>query len=765
MPRVVAEADPGQVNVRVMAETGQPVRLMVQRVGSDGSTSDLFSSMLPASATPKETSEGAREPHEVATRFRDRLRGTIDAWLAAPGRLPLSRSLKLTVTSLAVAAAVLYVITRLWAIDSFPLFFYSDEVNYVLFGEQIYQRGLVGEDGSWPAVYVEWDTNRWGPALGVYLQGLMALVFGKHIWVARATEALVSLGGVLAVAWILKDRFRSRFWWASILLAAIIPAWFLYTRTAFSVAAAVSLYAVFLLAYLRYRFHSPTSLGLAAVAGAAAFYSYNNMMLVMVALAACLLVGDFRYHLLHRRVWLRTFPILVLLAIPFVEFCILHPEAIRANLSSVGSYWVQDLPLAAKLLRYVQTYLQGLNPIYWFGPEAGTGTLPVQFIPNAGHLGFTMLPLVGIGLYVVLRNLRSPLYRLVLLSALVVPVGSALDTIEIYRVLSMVVPALLLAGIGLDQLGAWLKSIPQTVQIAAVGVILSVLALARLVGALTQGPRWPTDYGLQGAQFGTKILFEDVIPQLLADDPEATLLVTTTWANNPHFNPRFFLSEREQDRVGFGNIRDYLFRILPLEPGLIIVMTPPEYAEAIASPVLGELDVVKTVNRPNGEPGFYFAHIAYAADAERVLQEQEALLRALVEDQVDILGQPTIVAHSKLGDGQIANLFDGNVDTLVRGDRVNPLEVEIRFAEPISLRGLSVTVGSIQDFTLTLRVTTPTSTVPLTVTERFKNAGPDPTVGLQLAAAVERASVVSLEVADNTQGSEAMIHVREIVFR
>jgi hypothetical protein len=760
----VTEANSREVKVRIKTEAGQPVRLTVQQAHSDGSTSDLLRTMLPRSSTAKGASAADRGPYERAPRYPSRFRGAIDASTSAFGRLRLWRSLKLTSleTNLAIAAAALYVITRLWAIDSFPVFFYSDEVNYVLFGEQAYQRGLVGEDGSWPAVFVLWDSDRWGPALGLYLQGLTALVFGKHIWVARATEALISLGGVLAVARILKDRFRSRFWWASILLAAGIPAWFLYTRTAFSVAAATSLYAVFLLAYLRYRFHSPTSLGLAAVAGAAAFYSYNNMMLVMVALAACLLVSDFRYHIQHRRIWLRTLPILALLAIPLVEFRILHPEAIRANLSAVASYWVEDLPLAAKLLRYIQTYLHGLSPIYWFAPEAGTGTLPVQFIPGAGHLGFAMLPLVGVGLYVVFRNLRSPLHRLVLLSALVVPVGSALDTIEIYRVLAMVVPALLLAVLGLEQLGAWLKAIPQGFQAVAVAGVLSVLGLARLVGTLSQAPTWHTDYGLNGAQFGAKVLYEDTIPALLAEAPETTLIMNTTWANNAHIYPRFFLSQSEQERVRFGNVRDYLDTILPLEPGTIIVMTPEEYADAVASPMLGEIDVVKTVYRPDGEPGFYFAHIAYAADVERVVQEQEAIRVQLIESQVDILGQPTTVLHSRLADGNIANLFDGSTETLIRGDNVNPFQVEIRFAEPRRLDGIRVTTGSFGDFSVSVTATLPGIGEPLVVSERYRDLGPDPTVSLSLPSAGAMVSSLRLDVTDNAQGPTGVIHVREI---
>ena len=764
MPQVVAESNSREVKVRIKAETGQPVQLTVQRACSDGSTQNLFRTTLSGFSAAKEPSAGDRERRAKAPRFLGRLRETVDASISALGQLRLWRSLSLASpdTGLAVAAAALYVVTRLWAIDSLPIFFYSDEVNYVLFGEQIYERGLVGEDGSWPAVYVLWDTNRWGPAVGVYLHGLAALVFGKHVWVARSTEALISLGGVLAVAWILKDHFRGRFWWASILFTASIPAWFLYTRTAFSSTTAASLYAVFLLAYFRYRFHSPTSLGLAAVAGAAVFYSYHNMMFVMGVLAVCLLVSDFRYHLLHRRIWLRTLPILALLAIPLAEFLVLHPESIGANLSSVASYWAEDLSLAAKLLRYAQTYLQGLSPIYWFAPQAGTGTLPVQFIPGAGHLGFALLPFVGLGLYVVFLNLRSPRHRLVLLSALVVPLGSALDTIEISRVLSMVVPALVLAVLGLEQLGAWLKAIPQGVQTAAVAIVLSVLGLARLAGAMVYGPTWPTDYGLEGAQFGAKVLYEDTIPALLAEDPATTLIMNTTWANNAHIYPRFFLSQSDQERVRFGNVRDYLDKILPLEPGTVFAMLPEEYADAVASPMLGRVDVIKTVYRPDGEPGFYFAHIAYAADAERVAQEYEAIRGQLIESQVDILGQPTTVLHSRLADGNIANLFDGSTETLVRGDEVNPFQVEIRFLEPRRLDGIRVTTGSFGDFSVSVTVTLPGIGEPLVVSERYRDLGPDPTVSLSLPSAGAAVSSLRLEVTDNAQGPTGAIHVREI---
>ncbi len=651
-------------------------------------------------------------------------------------------------------------------IDTFPIFFYSDEANNVWHGEQALQHGLLGDDGGWPAVYFQWDSNRWTPAITVYLHGLAAALFGKSIFVARTLNVLITLAGTLAVATILKEYFRSRFWWASILLAISIPAWFLYSRTVFDAVASVALYAVFLLAYMQYRFRSPRALPLAVLAGALTFYSYSNMHALILLLGACLLVSDFRYHFLHRRFWLRTLPLLAILTIPFIQFRNLHPDSFVENLTAIDSYWVQDLSLPAKLVRYAQTYLQGFNPFFWFVPKPEQmSILPNQNLAGAGHLGIVMLPLISAGLYASLRSLRSPAHRVILLSMLVVPVGAALDSIEITRVLAMVVPALLVGTLGLEWLSARLPTVPYGVQATVLAVVLAGLGFARMHGALVDGPTSYRDYGLEGAQFGAKQVFQDTIPRLLAEDPEAVVVMTTTWANNTDEYPRFFFSKEDLARVGFGNARDYLVSKLPVGPHVLIGMTPAEYRDAVASPLLARIDVETVIDAPNGDPAFYFARFEYAEGADQYFRQMELLRLQPVEDTVQILGQTATVSHSRLNDTDIQRLFDGSKETVVRGDRVNPLRVEVRFPQPIVLHEVSLTVGSIRDFTVGLQVSASSSSEPLSLSERFKDLGADPTVTFLLPAPGVTASTIALELTDNTAGPEAMIHVWEITFR
>ena len=752
------QGGPGmEIRLNLPADAGPQVRVTVESLPTRGHSTLLYRGILPV------------EDPKVASPAR--LQGLRGAWGAITaawtrgrlGTIPAPVSLEV---ALATGAAVLYMITRLWAIDSFPVFFYSDEANNVWFGEQSIQSGLLGTDGSWPAIYFEWDTNRWTPALSVYVHGLVAAVLGKSVFIARTTGAFITLAGVLAIAAILRDHFRSRAWWASILLAAGIPTWFLYSRTVFDTVAATALYAVFLYAYLQYRYRSPRYLALAALAGAAAFYAYSNMQAVVAALTISLLLIDFRYHVANRREWLRATPLLLLLSVPLVQFRLFHPGAYAEHMRAIGSYWLENSPWPAKLGRYAVTYLQGLNPVFWFSPQsAGSQILPNQAIPGAGHLGIVMLPLVTLGLIVAVRNVRSAAHRVILLSLVLVPVGSAVDSMEITRVLAMVVPALVLATLGLDVLESQLSPTLRRAWPYSVALVLAALAILRLHGALRYGPTWTTDYGLGGVQFGAKAVFEDTIPELLAQDPQSIVVMTTTWANNVHEYPRFFLSEDEQKRVTFSNVGDYLTSRLDLTPTMIIAMTPSEYDRAIASPLLASTDVVRTVMSPDGEPAFYFAHLAYAADADRIFEQERAAQQQPVLDTVEIGGQKVQILHSRLGDGSPANLFDGLTESLVRGDRANPFQVELRFPHAIMLAHLDLTVGSMGDFSVDLELSASPDAEPSLFSQRFKDLPADPTVTFDLGEAGLEVRILRLRITDNAVHRDAQIHVREIGLR
>jgi hypothetical protein len=343
-------------------------------------------------------------------------------------------------------------------------------------------------------------------------------------------------------------------------------------------------------------------------------------------------------------------------------------------------------------------------------------------------------------------------------------VGAALDSIEITRVLAMVVPALILGVLGVEWLAARLPTVPYGVQATVLAIALTAWGLTLTRGALVDGPTSYLDYGLEGAQFGAKQVFQETIPRLLAEDPEAVVVMTTTWANNTDEYPRFFFSKEDQARVGFGNAHDYLVTRLPVGPHVIIGMTPPEYRDAVASPLLAEVEIVSVIDAPNAEPAFYFARFKYSEGADQYFRQQDLLRTQPVESIVQILGQSASVSYSRLNDSDINQLFDGLKETVVRGDRVNPFQITVNFPQPIVLQEVSLTVGSIQDFTVGLEISSPASPEPVSISKRFTNLGLDPTVTFQLPAPGVIASTIALEITDNTVGPEAMIHVWEIAF-
>ncbi|NIS80611.1 MAG: hypothetical protein GTO14_10490, partial [Anaerolineales bacterium] len=445
---------------------------------------------------------------------------------------------------------VLYLTTRLWGIDRFPIFFYSDEANNVLFGEQVLRQDFRGSDDALLPVYFEWDYDRWAPVLPVYIHALTSALFGKSILIARATTSLLGFLGVLAVAFLLRQIFKTRLWWMSVLLLTSIPAWFLYTRTAFETVVGTALYACFLLCYMLYRYRSPQYLYAAIVLGACAFYSYSNLQAVMILIALLLFISDFRYHKQHPNVFVGSLLLIAALSLPFLRFRIQHPTAIEDHLRSIHSYWTEPSSPQEKIVQYVRHYLRGLSPFYWFLVENGEeNILPNQRMPETGNLPLFMLPLMLIGIASCLRHWRSSAHRSVLIAAFVIPAGAAMDSIEIPRVLAFVVPATVLAILGLEWLSQKLNRIPHPAQATTLLLTFSLMGLGMFRESLLEGPTWNTDYGLYGTQFGVKQVFEETVPQLLEDNPDAVIIMSTTWANNTHLFPYFFLTPDQRRRV------------------------------------------------------------------------------------------------------------------------------------------------------------------------------------------------------------------------
>jgi len=658
------------------------------------------------------------------------------------------------------AALAVYLITRLWALEKFPIYFFGDEAIQVLFAEDLIARNFHGADGVLFPVYVEAAGQRWTPLISMYFHALTLTLFGKTIFVARATSALVSLLGAAAVGLTLKRIFKARFWWVGVLLVSMAPGWFLHSRTAFETVMTAAFYACFLYFYLLYRNESPRYLYAAIVFGAATFYSYSNAQAVIAAAAALLFFSDLRYHFRHPGILLRGLGLVAVLAIPLVVFRLTHPAAISEHLRMVGSYWYNDVPLQQKLLLFLQKYTYGLSPQYWF--FSNTHDLERHRMAGLGQLPTILLPLVLVGLLLCLRQVRSSPHRAVILAALATPVGAAMVDIGIARVLAFTMPVSILAGLGLEWLlgrikeGRWLRA---TALVLFAGLAWASFALLRT--ALVEGPLWFRDYGLYGMQYGARQLFEEAIPEFLQQDPNANILVSSTWANGADNFIRFFTTPEHRDQVRMDGIASYLFRRLPLTINDVFVLTPSEYQQAASNPKLSVVKMERMIPYPDGTPGFYFARFKYTDNADALFAAEKDQRMKLVEGRVVIDGQAVTIRHSQIDMGLPQQIFDNDTFTLMRGLEANPFVLELDFPQARSFSGLQADFGLVS-ITLTVRLYPDQGGDPLVFEQAFQRESGDSTIEMTFSQRAVQASRLRLEILNTLTGETANIHIREI---
>lgn len=686
-------------------------------------------------------------------------------WLWATSDLigSLVRSLSFE-TYLFIAGIGVYAFTRFYALESFPIYFFGDEAVQTLFAEDLLRRGFHGPDGTPFPIYVEAAGLRWTPLLSMYFHAFTLSLFGKSIFITRATSAAISLLGAASVALTLKEIFKVRFWWVGIFLVGLMPAWLLHSRTAFETVMTAAFYGCFLLFYLLYREKSPRYLYAAIIFAAMTFYTYSNAQLILAAAAVMLFISDFRYHMRHPAILLRGAILAGVLALPLILFRLNQPEAIGDHLRMVNTYWMQPLPLSQKVGLYLQKYAYGLSPQYWF--LANEHDLPRHRMLGMAHIPTLLLPLVLLGAGICLYNFRSSRHRAILIAALATPVGAALVDVGIARVLAFIIPAGLLAGLGLSALLEWLikitrQRIPYKLLSLGLFVLLSWSSVSQLRTALTEGPLWFDDYGLYGMQYGARQLFEEVIPAYLDDDPNTKVLVSSTWANGTDNFLRFFFTPEEQQRVRMDGVESYMFKMLPLSQDDLFLLTTSEYLKAATSPKFAQVQVEQVVPYPDGTPGFYLARLQYAPNVDEIFTAEQEQRRQLTEGQVMLDGEPVRVRYSQIDMGLPEQLFDGDDFTLMRGLEANPFILEFYFPEPRSLSELQVAFGSV-NYDITARLyPTPDGEARVYQTQYRKGAS-DPLLQMQFENAPPLVSWLRLEIFNPEAGDSSNIHLREL---
>jgi hypothetical protein len=107
-------------------------------------------------------------------------------------------------------------------------------------------------------------------------------------------------------------------------------------------------------------------------------------------------------------------------------------------------------------------------------------------------------------------------------------------------------------------------------------------------------------------QYGSPQLFKE-IKEINEQSPDTNIILSPYWTNGASMLARFFLEDLEQ--LQWGVIGDYLTVDYPIDADDIFIMLPDEYKMALASENIEDIQVIRTINYPDGNPGFYFTNV------------------------------------------------------------------------------------------------------------------------------------------------------------
>jgi hypothetical protein len=673
----------------------------------------------------------------------------------------------------------IYAGVRFTALADYPIYFFSDEAISTMIGLDLVRDNFTYEDSLLPAYFR--NDRKFSLGATVYLSILPTLLFGKSVWVVRATTVLITLLAAASVGLILKRIFHKPYWWTGPLILSLAPAWFLHSRTGFETAIAASFFAAFLYFYLLYRTHSPRFLYLALIFGGLTFYSYAPGQLVMLATGAGLLVVDFRYHWENRQVGLRGAALLVLFALPSLRFHLTHPSAVADNLRESSSYLIGDYTTLEKVQFFLKQYLTGLSPLYWYFPNRID--IPRHIMGIHGNLLWITLPFAVIGVVEAVRLIRStphsPAWRAILIAGLASPVGAAVSGLGVTRALFFVIPITLLTTLGLIKTLEWSAARFAQFRAAAppsqkatrwnvfrrvsletgVFLFLAFSNLFFLANTLLNGPFWYTDYSFNGMQYGAQQVFAEV-QDILSADPNAKLILSPDWANGLPTLARFFLFDPLP--VEWDSLKNYAYERQEIDPQALFILPFGEYIQLSDSGKF-TMKAERSVTDPNGYPAFLFIRAAYVPHIDEILAQEAAARQHLYDGSIYFEGDAIPIRYPQLDMGEIPNAFDENDDTLIRTAEANPLVLEMYLNEVRQVSGVELIIGATLA-QVTVSVAPELGAEPIVFTQEVEGFLDQPGVSVDFGPSVP-AAFIRLEIKDLRQGDPGHVHLWEVRLR
>jgi hypothetical protein len=239
------------------------------------------------------------------------------------------------------------------------------------------------------------------------------------------------------------------------------------------------------------------------------------------------------------------------------------------------------------------------------------------------------------------------------------------------------------------------------------------------------------------------------------------IVLSTDWANGSDFLALFFLDD--PFAVEMASVDSFILEKRDLPPYYVLVLTPEEYERALATEKFKSIQVEKTIPYPNGEPGFYFVRMAYADNIDTIFSQEEAARRKLLEGNIQFGGTTVSVRYPLLDMGPIQNAFDGQDDTLIRTNRINPAIIELTLPAPRDVRGVSVNVGA-SKIRLTIQIFPEDGAEPVEFSQDIQTAIDTPIAVIEFGQTISARSI-RLEVLLLENPEFGHVHIWEIRLR
>lgn len=591
---------------------------------------------------------------------------------------------------LALALAI-FLFTRLYHLEDFPLYFYSDEASPVLTAADLLKNDLKDANQVFLPTFF-WNDRKFSLGTTVYLHALSLIFLQRSVILTRLITVLLGALGLFWFSMMVLKILKIDHGWIGIFLLVSTPAWFLFSRLGLEAPIFTVFYTGFIYNYLNYRFGNHRDLLIAIILGTLAFYSYFPGQMIILITGLALLISDWKYHLKNMRVLLMGGGLLIICALPLTRFLSANPDYYQAQMLEYGILSKQGSSSLQIITNYLSRYLYGLSPVYWFNPVPHD---PIWWVMKGySHVSWMLLPFFIWGLVYAIKEWRKPEIRVILAAFFAGPVGAALISIEITRVLVMVVPILLLITLGIASALSWLKRVRlfHRSLLVITGIILTAVPFLMLLDVLQNAPTWFKDYGLDGLQWGSKEIYS-AVEEINKVEPGTKIYVSDDWNWQPYIMHRFFVDG--QPNIVSGNAKKFMEEFQGGLDSSLFVMTLSDYEEVKASNKFSEVVVDRSLAYPDGSPGFYFVRLRYREDAEEIFKTELLERAELVSELIKIGDQEIPIQHTILdGLKTIQNAFDGNLESLIKSDRVNPLVLDLNFPQPKTLQQVELSVGS-----------------------------------------------------------------------